>query len=94
VPAGLSFFLAPSWPWLIPGLVFTGLSMTNNPAWKSYIVLKSEPARVARNISSYALPFVVVIVIALGLLVLLAVGAHGRGATRSHGGLGSGEGTD
>ena len=51
VPAGLSFFLAPSWPWLIPGLVFTGLYMTNNPAWKSYIVLKSEPARVARNIT-------------------------------------------
>jgi predicted MFS family arabinose efflux permease len=44
--------------------------------------------------SGYALPFVVVIVIALGLLVLPAVGAHGRGATRSHGGLGSGEGTD
>jgi MFS family permease len=51
VPAGLSFFLAPSWPWLIPGLVFTGLYMINNPAWKSYIVLKSEPARVARNIT-------------------------------------------
>jgi MFS transporter, DHA1 family, tetracycline resistance protein len=51
VPAGLSFFFAPSWPWLIPGLVFTGLYMVNNPAWKSYIVLKSEPARVARNIT-------------------------------------------
>jgi MFS transporter, DHA1 family, inner membrane transport protein len=51
VPAGLCFFLAPSWPWLIPGLVLTGLYMINNPAWKSYIVLKSEPARVARNIT-------------------------------------------
>ena len=51
VPAGLSFFLAPSWPWLIPGLVFSGLYMINNPAWKSYIVLKSEPSRVARNIT-------------------------------------------
>ncbi len=51
VPAGLSFFFAPTWPWLIPGLVISGLYMVNNPAWKSYIVLKSEPSRVARNIT-------------------------------------------
>jgi len=51
VPAAMSFALAPSWPWLIPGYVLTGLYMANNPAFKVYIMLKSEPARVARNIS-------------------------------------------
>jgi MFS family permease len=51
VPAGLSFYLAPSWPWLIPGLVFSGLYMINNPTWKAYIILKSEPSRVARNMT-------------------------------------------
>jgi predicted MFS family arabinose efflux permease len=49
VPAALSFYLAPSWPWLIPGYVISGLYMANNPAMKSYIYLKSEPGRVARN---------------------------------------------
>jgi predicted MFS family arabinose efflux permease len=51
VPAALCFALAPSWPWLIPGLVLTGLYMANNPAFKTYIALKSEPARMARNIT-------------------------------------------
>jgi predicted MFS family arabinose efflux permease len=51
VPAALSFALAPSWPWLIPGYLLTGMYMANNPAFKVYIMLKSEPARVARNIS-------------------------------------------
>jgi len=51
VPAALSFALAPSWPWLFPGLVLSGLYMMNNPAFKSYILLKSEPARVSRNMS-------------------------------------------
>lgn len=51
VPAALSFYLAPSWPWLIPGLVISGMYMANNPAFKSYIYLKSEPSRVARNIT-------------------------------------------
>jgi MFS family permease len=68
VPAGLSFFLAPSWPWLIPGLVFSGLYMINNPAWKSYIVLKSEPARVASNITA------VFAMYPLGLIVAPLVG--------------------
>lgn len=49
VPAGLCFYLAPSWPWLIPGYVFSGLCWANNPAMKSYIYLKSEPTRAARN---------------------------------------------
>ena len=51
VPAALSFALAPSWPWLIPGLLLSGAYMANNPAFKSYIVLKSAPERVARNVT-------------------------------------------
>jgi len=51
VPAGLALFLAPSWPWLIPGLVIFGLSFANTPAMKSYIYLKSEPSRVAGNLT-------------------------------------------
>ena len=51
VPTAISFALAPSWPWLIPGYLLTGLYMANNPALKVYIMLKSEPAHMARNIS-------------------------------------------
>jgi MFS transporter, DHA1 family, tetracycline resistance protein len=51
VPAAISFALAPSWPWLFPGLVLSGIYMMNNPAFKSYILLKSEPARISRNMS-------------------------------------------
>jgi len=51
VPAALSFALAPSWPWLVPGYVLTGFYMANNPAFKVYIMLKSGPERMARNIS-------------------------------------------
>ena len=51
VPAAVCFALAPSWPWLVPGLVLTGFYMANNPAFKSYIALKSEPERMARNLT-------------------------------------------
>ncbi len=51
VPTAISFALAPSWPWLIPGYVLTGLYMANNPAFKVYMMLKSPPERMARNIS-------------------------------------------
>ena len=51
VPTAVCFALAPSWPWLIPGLVLSGLYMANNPAFKTYICLKSEPERMARNIT-------------------------------------------
>lgn len=51
VPAALSFYLAPSWPWLIPGLIISGMYMANNPAFKSYINLKSEPSHVAQNLT-------------------------------------------
>ena len=51
VLAGLALFLAPSWPWLIPGLVIFGVTFANSPAMKSYIYLKSEPSRVARNLT-------------------------------------------
>jgi predicted MFS family arabinose efflux permease len=49
VPAAVSFALAPSWPWLLPGLVLSGLYMANNPAFKSYIWLRSAPGQVARS---------------------------------------------
>jgi len=51
VAAAVCFALAPSWQWLVPGLVLSGLCMANNPAFKSYIALRSEPGRVARNIT-------------------------------------------
>jgi len=51
VPAAVCFALAPSWPWLIPGLILSGLYMANNPAFKSYIALKSEPERRASNLT-------------------------------------------
>jgi MFS family permease len=51
VPAALCFAFAQSWPWLLPGYVITGLYMANNPAFKVYIMLKSGPERMARNIS-------------------------------------------
>ena len=49
VPCALTYALAPSWPWLIPGVVLAGLYMANNPALKTYILLKSEPSRVSLN---------------------------------------------
>ena len=49
VPTALLFAAAPSWPWLVPGLVLSGCYMANNPAFKAYIFLKSEPTHVARN---------------------------------------------
>lgn len=49
VPAAVCFALAPSWPWLLPGLVLTGISNANNPILKAFICLRSEPARLARN---------------------------------------------
>ena len=51
VPAALCFALAPSWPWLVPGYVITGLYYANNPALKVYIMLKSGPQRMARNMA-------------------------------------------
>lgn len=51
VPAAICFALAPSWPWMVPGFVFSGLAMANNPAFKAYIFLKSEPTHVARNMA-------------------------------------------
>ena len=70
VPAALSFYLAPSWPWLIPGLVVFGLSFANSPAMKSYVYLKSEPSRVARNLT------IVLGAYPLGLIVAPLVGGQ------------------
>jgi predicted MFS family arabinose efflux permease len=51
VVAGLCYVLAPTWQWLVPGLVLTGLSMANNPAMKAYVHLKSDDGRVARSMT-------------------------------------------
>ena len=49
VAAPLCYYFAPTWPWLIPGYVITGLSFSNNPAMKSYVFLKSEARQAAGN---------------------------------------------
>ena len=76
VPAGLTLFLAPSWPWLIPGLVIFGLAFANAPAMKSYIYLKSEPSRVARNLTIVmgAYPLGLVVAPLVGGLIAAQVG--------------------
>ena len=51
VPTSLTFYLAPSWHWLIPGLILFGLSFANNPAFKAYIYLKSEPSSVGASMA-------------------------------------------
>ena len=51
VPTSLSFYFAPSWQWLIPGLVLFGLTYANNPAFKAYIYLKSEPSSVGASMA-------------------------------------------
>jgi predicted MFS family arabinose efflux permease len=62
VPTSLSFYLAPSWQWLIPGLILFGLTFANNPAFKAYIYLKSEPSSVGASMAfvfaSYSLGLV------------------------------------
>jgi predicted MFS family arabinose efflux permease len=62
VPTSLSFYLAPSWPWLIPGLILFGLTFANNPAFKAYVYLKSEPSSVGASMAfvfgAYALGLV------------------------------------
>lgn len=49
--APASFFLAPSWPWLMPGHVVSGLSFADNPAMTSSLNLKSEPTHAAGNVA-------------------------------------------
>ena len=51
VPTTLTFYFAPSWEWLIPGLVLFGLTYANNPAFKAYIYLKSEPSSVGASMA-------------------------------------------
>lgn len=68
MPCGVIFALAPSWQWLIPGLVLFGISNANNPAFKAYIVLRSEPERVARNMT------LVMAAYPLGLILAPAAG--------------------
>ena len=53
---------APSWQWLIPGLILFGLTFANNPAFKAYVYLKSEPSSVGASMAfvfaSYSLGLV------------------------------------
>jgi predicted MFS family arabinose efflux permease len=62
VPTSLSYFFAPTWQWLIPGLVLFGLAYANMPVFKAYIYLKSEPASVGASMAfifgSYSLGLV------------------------------------
>jgi len=51
VPAAVCFALAPSWPWLLPGLVLSGISNANNPVLKAFICLRCDPTRVARDLT-------------------------------------------
>ena len=51
VPTALSFYFAPSWQWLIPGLILFGLTYANNPAFKAYVYLKSEPSSVGASMA-------------------------------------------
>jgi MFS transporter, DHA1 family, tetracycline resistance protein len=62
VPTAILFYLAPSWQWLIPGLILFGITYANNPAFKAYIYLKSEPSSVGASMAfvfaSYSLGLV------------------------------------
>jgi DHA1 family tetracycline resistance protein-like MFS transporter len=51
VPTTLTFYFAPTWQWLIPGLILFGLTYANNPAFKAYIYLKSEPSCVGASMA-------------------------------------------
>jgi predicted MFS family arabinose efflux permease len=78
VPCALSYALAPSWPWLIPGLVLAGLYMANNPALKTYILLKSEPSRASLNMMLVFGGYSVGMIVAPSLGGLLAAHAGMR----------------
>ena len=62
IPMSLTFYLAPTWQWLVPGLILFGFTFANNPAFKAYVYLKSEPSSVGAGMAfvfgSYALGLV------------------------------------
>jgi predicted MFS family arabinose efflux permease len=51
VPAAISFALAPTWEWMVPGFILSGFYMANAPAMKAYLCLKADPARVAGDVT-------------------------------------------
>lgn len=51
VPCSLAYFFAPSWQWLVPGLVLFGLAYANMPVFKAYVYLKSEPETVGTSMA-------------------------------------------
>ena len=51
VPAAISFALAPTWKWMVPGFILTGCYYANAPAMKAYLCLKADPARMAGDMT-------------------------------------------
>ncbi len=62
VPTSLAFYFAPTWQWLIPGLILFGLAYANMPVFKAYVYLKSESGTVGTSMAfvfgSYSLGLV------------------------------------
>ncbi len=62
VPTSLAYYFAPTWQWLIPGLILFGLGYSNMPVFKAYIFLKSDETSVGRSMAfvygSYSLGLV------------------------------------
>lgn len=62
VPTSLAFYFAPTWQWLIPGLILFGLAYANMPVFKVYVYLKSESGTVGTSMAfvfgSYSLGLV------------------------------------
>jgi MFS transporter, DHA1 family, tetracycline resistance protein len=51
VPTSLAYYFAPSWQWLVPGLVLFGLAYANMPVFKAYVYLKSERETVGKSMA-------------------------------------------
>ncbi len=62
VPTSLAFYFAPTWQWLVPGLILFGLAYANMPVFKAYVYLKSESGTVGTSMAfvfgSYSLGLV------------------------------------
>jgi MFS family permease len=67
-PAPLLFLAAPSWAWLLPGILLHDLTFFGLPAFNAYVAERTEPARIA---STFA---VLTAFSSLGLLLSPALG--------------------
>ena len=70
IPAGILYYVATSWPYLLVANIFGGLSMMNSPAVAVYITKKAAPERLA---SSYTLVYSS---FAAGMVVSPALGGY------------------